>query len=770
MSIYDSAAGTSSAVSGFNHGFAAISSLDNMERKDELAKQQEAQSQLTMDHTRQVMANSEEDRARQNNLRQADAIMTQAYAEWDGGNGKLSDDTLTRLRKLNPDDIYLGRLMDDRDFAAQRQPKVDAALNNISKVFELQKAAAQGPPAPTAIGVAPDGQQQSGRPALTEEGQAELSKQKSELYANMTDLTKDRLLVGMADDGQPKKDARIVGAEYSPDGKGVAIEVEITRQDGSKYVAPITQNRTADPKDPVKFIPFQQIFQSLNNEKMVIGSTLYSTQAKFGGLDGTKFIEREREKDADSARAAGLSKKDSDSYASAITAITQTLKDIDPTTPTTDVEASLFLAIKDVPMSSALRRDMDGNVKNFAARHKDQLKADAKADKPFQDSVTGEWVYVKGYTKDGAPVMAKAEGYNPKKPEKADPVTAALGRQQIVTIRGDLSRANSLVKDAEREKVKAFKDYEKYLKENGRPGKDAKGNPTTVVDQTDPEYMRLHEATVEAEDKHSRSKEEAASLQTELDAATGRTRPRAIQPQGAPQGAATPGEAIGTTPGASQNFDQFRTWYMTNADSKNPVSNNIILKKAKELGVSGGEVAAIASYFAKRQSAPAPAAIKTSDGMQINTVSAHNSRTPSAAPTPASATPAKQSTGSNSTSNSVDSIPEYASNRDGWQRRAGELSRESLKIQAEIDGMGTLNYSDPKVADKKIKLQELRAKLKSNHDESEKAHRQSDVWQKRIETVKKEQQAKEQNAKAAKERAATEAEKVKKARSATPLR
>ena len=93
---------------------------------------------------------------------------------------------------------------------------------------------------------------------------------KNQLLSSMTDLFKDRLMVGKLIDFHP-----------SPDGKAVALEVQFTRQDGSTYEAPITQNRSADPDDPVKFLPVKDIVQRMAIERALI-TGLRAQRAKYG--------------------------------------------------------------------------------------------------------------------------------------------------------------------------------------------------------------------------------------------------------------------------------------------------------------------------------------------------------------------------------------------------------------------------------------------------------------------------------------------------------
>jgi hypothetical protein len=104
---------------------------------------------------------------------------------------------------------------------------------------------------------------------------------KNQLLNSMTDIFRDRLMAGKLDDGNPPKDAQIIDVHPSPDGKAVALEVQFTRKDGSTYNAPITENRTADPNDPVKFIPVASFVDRMATERALI-SGLDAARAKYG--------------------------------------------------------------------------------------------------------------------------------------------------------------------------------------------------------------------------------------------------------------------------------------------------------------------------------------------------------------------------------------------------------------------------------------------------------------------------------------------------------
>ncbi len=104
---------------------------------------------------------------------------------------------------------------------------------------------------------------------------------KNQLLASVTNLFKDRLMAGKLDDGNPPKDARIIDFIPSPDGTAAALQAEFTRQDGSTYTAPITENRTADPRDPVRFIPVKAFVNRLATERALITS-IEAARARYG--------------------------------------------------------------------------------------------------------------------------------------------------------------------------------------------------------------------------------------------------------------------------------------------------------------------------------------------------------------------------------------------------------------------------------------------------------------------------------------------------------
>lgn len=63
--------------------------------------------------------------------------------------------------------------------------------------------------------------------------------------------------------GKTVDDKKIVSVLPAPNGKGFVFEVETTLSDGSKYTAPVTENRTTDPDDPVKVIPMEGLLDNI---------------------------------------------------------------------------------------------------------------------------------------------------------------------------------------------------------------------------------------------------------------------------------------------------------------------------------------------------------------------------------------------------------------------------------------------------------------------------------------------------------------------------
>lgn len=74
--------------------------------------------------------------------------------------------------------------------------------------------------------------------------------------------------VGEADPNTGKviDNKRIVSILPAPGGKGFVFDVETTLSDGAKYTAPITENRTTDPDDPVKIVPFDQMVENISGQ------------------------------------------------------------------------------------------------------------------------------------------------------------------------------------------------------------------------------------------------------------------------------------------------------------------------------------------------------------------------------------------------------------------------------------------------------------------------------------------------------------------------
>jgi len=66
--------------------------------------------------------------------------------------------------------------------------------------------------------------------------------------------------VGKGDGGKK----RIRAAVPSPDGEGLIFELDVEREDGSHYNAPITERRSADDDDPVRSIPIDDVVKRVS--------------------------------------------------------------------------------------------------------------------------------------------------------------------------------------------------------------------------------------------------------------------------------------------------------------------------------------------------------------------------------------------------------------------------------------------------------------------------------------------------------------------------
>ncbi|WP_136524652.1 hypothetical protein [Geomonas ferrireducens] len=112
---------------------------------------------------------------------------------------------------------------------------------------------------------------------------------------------------GKLDDGNAPKDARIVDIHPSPDGKGVALEAEFTRQDGTTYNAPLTENRSADPNDRVKFLPVDAMMNHITAERALIAG-LDAARAKYGDKEVISRMDKLTAEERDRTQAIARNK------------------------------------------------------------------------------------------------------------------------------------------------------------------------------------------------------------------------------------------------------------------------------------------------------------------------------------------------------------------------------------------------------------------------------------------------------------------------------
>lgn len=80
-------------------------------------------------------------------------------------------------------------------------------------------------------------------------------------------MSRPDLLQGTADDGKPALSKQITNVYLSEDGKSFAAELEVTRQDGSKYMAPLTEGRDASPDAKIKWIPIADVSNDIRVQR-----------------------------------------------------------------------------------------------------------------------------------------------------------------------------------------------------------------------------------------------------------------------------------------------------------------------------------------------------------------------------------------------------------------------------------------------------------------------------------------------------------------------
>ena len=190
------------------------------------------------------------------------------------GKSAPSFDTLQQAFAADP---RLGVYLDPK-FAQQRADDIDATMNAFGNLV-------REPEAPT------------GAVNPIEQGPTNQLANKMILLNKMTAILKPELMAGKLDDGNSPRDAAIIDYAPSMDGKRVGLHVRFTRQDGSQYNAPITKNRSADPNDPVLFVPITTFTDRLATERSVI-SALQAASVHYGDTHVRGMLQKLSEESA----------------------------------------------------------------------------------------------------------------------------------------------------------------------------------------------------------------------------------------------------------------------------------------------------------------------------------------------------------------------------------------------------------------------------------------------------------------------------------------
>jgi hypothetical protein len=141
--------------------------------------------------------------------------------------------------------------------------------------------------------------------------------------------------------GKAIEQKEIVSVLPSPDGKGMVFDVKTTLSDGSSYVAPITENRTTDPDDPVKVVPIGDLMDTINGSMQMASafekSDLKNYMTANFPVGGSKASESSKE----TTRRQWLREQgDIDKWE------TEQINEIDPMTMTEEEQAAKVEKIK----------------------------------------------------------------------------------------------------------------------------------------------------------------------------------------------------------------------------------------------------------------------------------------------------------------------------------------------------------------------------------------------------------------------------------------
>lgn len=218
----------------------AYKSVNDIFREDRLDKERREQQQFTND-----LALDQNKRAQESHALQIEQVDKQKKLE-----------VIQSLRfKLTEDPLSISA--DDFQILSQ-DPKLSRFIMNPELINQNLKATADlHADVPKLIDPKFDGKDASSI--------KERQKAKENTLANLTLLTKDRLL-----QNSENKDAKI--SDLLMHSNGLVIEGEFEKQDGSKVIRPLTAGASSGPDDPVNFYNIKDVMSNITgNAKMLAG-------------------------------------------------------------------------------------------------------------------------------------------------------------------------------------------------------------------------------------------------------------------------------------------------------------------------------------------------------------------------------------------------------------------------------------------------------------------------------------------------------------------
>ncbi|MGP8291741.1 hypothetical protein ACT3OH_15865 [Vreelandella zhanjiangensis] len=213
---------TRGLADGFAQGFGLMNQYQRGQRADERADQHMGLQMERMDMQRDQFETQQEDVTRQRDIENIQFTLGKISSGMDVGDDEL--ETLRRYPK----------------FWSALDPETDNSINQAMSVIDPNTSVDANDPESLA--------------ALNQMFGAEINR---------------------GDGGQK----RVVGMYPAPDGQSVALELEITGEDGNTYRAPMTEGRGTADDDLVKYVPVESLVEQVQGMRM-LRNTMRSPEAQ----------------------------------------------------------------------------------------------------------------------------------------------------------------------------------------------------------------------------------------------------------------------------------------------------------------------------------------------------------------------------------------------------------------------------------------------------------------------------------------------------------